>query len=46
MIAGYKAPRYIEFVTDIPRNVSGKILKNDLAARATDESQRVTKETS
>ena len=45
-IAGYKAPRYIEFVTDIPRNVSGKILKNDLAARATDESQRVTKETS
>ena len=40
-VAGYKAPRFIEFVDQIPRNVSGKILKNELTARATDESQRV-----
>lgn len=39
-VAGYKAPRFIEFVTEIPRNVSGKILKGDLAARPTDDSQR------
>lgn len=43
-VAGYKAPRYIEFVEEIPRNVSGKILKNKLTARPTDESQRVKKE--
>ncbi len=42
-IAGFKAPRFIEFVETIPRNVSGKILKNELAARATDESQRVVR---
>lgn len=40
-VAGYKAPRYIEFVDEIPRNISGKILKNALAERPTDESQRV-----
>ena len=40
-LAGYKAPRYIEFVEVIPRNVSGKILKNDLVARPTDASQLV-----
>jgi len=43
-VAGYKAPRFIEFVDEIPRNVSGKILKNELTARPTDESQRVTKQ--
>lgn len=40
-IAGYKAPRYIEWVDSIPRNVSGKILKNELAERPTDETQAV-----
>ena len=40
-VAGYKAPRYIEYVSEIPRNVSGKILKNELTARGTDESQKV-----
>lgn len=41
-VAGYKAPRFIEFVDEIPRNISGKILKNVLTERQTDESQRVT----
>ena len=30
-IAGYKKPRYVEFVAALPRNVSGKILKTELA---------------
>lgn len=42
-VAGYKAPRFIEFVDQIPRNISGKILKNELTARPTDESQRVAR---
>lgn len=42
-VAGYKAPRFIEFVDEIPRNISGKILKNVRTERPTDESQRVTK---
>lgn len=32
-VAGYKVPKYIEFVDQIPRNVSGKVLKGDLAER-------------
>ncbi len=32
-VAGYKVPKYVEFVDDIPRNASGKVLKGDLAAR-------------
>lgn len=43
-VAGYKAPRYIEFVEAIPRNISGKILKNVLTERPTDASQRVARE--
>lgn len=31
-IAGYKKPRRVEFVAAIPRNVSGKILKDAVAA--------------
>jgi acyl-CoA synthetase (AMP-forming)/AMP-acid ligase II len=31
-IAGYKKPRYVEFVAALPRNVSGKILKTELAS--------------
>jgi fatty-acyl-CoA synthase len=35
-IAGYKKPRYVEFVAALPRNASGKILKSELAARPVD----------
>lgn len=40
-LAGFKVPRFIEFVESIPRNVSGKTLKNELNEYVTDESQRV-----
>lgn len=40
-IAGYKKPRYIEYIEALPRNVSGKVLKNELAARPVDDRQRV-----
>jgi acyl-coenzyme A synthetase/AMP-(fatty) acid ligase len=40
-IAAYKKPRFVEFVQAIPRNVSGKILKNDLASRETGPDQKV-----
>jgi fatty-acyl-CoA synthase len=40
-IAAYKKPRFVEFVQTIPRNVSGKILKNDLTARPTSDDQKV-----
>lgn len=40
-IAGYKAPRFIEFIDAIPRNESGKVVKQPLAERATGEHQRV-----
>jgi len=36
-LAGYKAPREIEFLDELPRNATGKILKRELHAR---ESQR------
>ena len=31
-IAGYKCPKRIEFVAEIPRNASGKILRRELRA--------------
>jgi acyl-CoA synthetase (AMP-forming)/AMP-acid ligase II len=40
-IAGYKKPRFIAFVKAIPRNVSGKILKNELAGLETPDEQKV-----
>ncbi len=40
-IAGYKKPRFVEFVKAIPRNVSGKILKGELAALPTTGEQAV-----
>jgi fatty-acyl-CoA synthase len=32
-LARYKAPREVEFVDELPRNPTGKILKRELAAR-------------
>lgn len=32
-MANYKVPRAVEFVTELPRNASGKILKRELRAR-------------
>ncbi len=40
-IASYKKPRFIEFVDTIPRNVSGKVLKNELALHKTTDDQKV-----
>lgn len=40
-IARYKAPKYIEFIEEIPRNHSGKPLKNELRNRAITMDQRV-----
>jgi acyl-CoA synthetase (AMP-forming)/AMP-acid ligase II len=37
-LAGYKAPREIEFVPELPRNATGKILKRDLHAREAERS--------
>jgi acyl-CoA synthetase (AMP-forming)/AMP-acid ligase II len=37
-LAGYKAPREFEFIDELPRNASGKILKRDLHARETQKS--------
>jgi long-chain acyl-CoA synthetase len=32
-LAGYKLPRSVEFVSELPRNPAGKVLKRDLRAR-------------
>jgi len=37
-LAAYKAPREIEFIAELPRNASGKILKRELHARETQKS--------
>jgi acyl-CoA synthetase (AMP-forming)/AMP-acid ligase II len=37
-LAGYKAPREIEFLAELPRNASGKILKRELQAREAEKS--------
>jgi len=37
-LAGYKAPREVEFIDELPRNASGKVLKRDLRARETQRS--------
>jgi fatty-acyl-CoA synthase len=37
-LAGYKAPREIEFMPELPRNATGKILKKDLKAREAERS--------
>ncbi|CAM5491973.1 FadD3 family acyl-CoA ligase [Streptomyces tanashiensis] len=33
-MANYKVPREVEFVTELPRNASGKVVKGELRARA------------
>ena len=38
-LAGYKAPREIEFLPELPRNATGKILKRELAARQAERSR-------
>jgi fatty-acyl-CoA synthase len=37
-LAGYKAPREVEFVEELPRNATGKILKRELHAREAEKS--------
>jgi len=39
-LAGYKAPREIEFLDELPRNATGKILKRELHARETQSRSR------
>jgi len=38
-LAGYKTPREVEFLDELPRNATGKVLKRDLHAREKQESQ-------
>ncbi len=38
-IAGYKRPRYIEFVDQLPRDPIGKLLRSDLSTRPVSEDQ-------
>jgi fatty-acyl-CoA synthase len=38
-LAGYKTPREIEFLDELPRNATGKILKRELHARESAQSQ-------
>ena len=37
-LAGFKAPREVEFVDELPRNATGKILKRELHAREAEKS--------
>ncbi|QRY55121.1 FadD3 family acyl-CoA ligase [Mycolicibacterium septicum] len=34
-MAGYKVPRYVEFLDELPLNATGKVMKNELEARVT-----------
>lgn len=40
-IAGYKVPRFVEYTDTIPRNASGKVMKDDLKTRETTPEQKV-----
>lgn len=42
LIAGYKVPRSVEFVTELPMSGAGKVLKRDLRARCRDASDNRT----
>jgi len=37
-LAGYKTPREVEFLDELPRNATGKVLKRDLRGRETQQS--------
>ncbi|HEU4393426.1 MAG TPA: AMP-binding protein [Solirubrobacterales bacterium] len=37
-LAGYKTPREVEFLDELPRNATGKVLKRDLRAREAKQS--------
>ena len=37
-LASYKSPREIEFLDELPRNATGKVLKKDLRARGSEQS--------
>jgi fatty-acyl-CoA synthase len=37
-LASYKTPREVEFLDELPRNATGKVLKRDLHARQTRQS--------
>jgi acyl-CoA synthetase (AMP-forming)/AMP-acid ligase II len=37
-LAGYKTPREVEFMDELPRNATGKVLKRELHARETEKS--------
>jgi acyl-CoA synthetase (AMP-forming)/AMP-acid ligase II len=37
-LAGYKTPREVEFLDELPRNATGKVLKRDLHERETQQS--------
>ena len=37
-LAGYKSPREVEFMDELPRNATGKVLKKDLHAREAERS--------
>ena len=37
-LASYKAPREIEFLDELPRNATGKVLKRELRERETSQS--------
>jgi acyl-CoA synthetase (AMP-forming)/AMP-acid ligase II len=39
-LAGYKTPREVEFIDELPRNATGKIVKRELVEREKEESGR------
>jgi acyl-CoA synthetase (AMP-forming)/AMP-acid ligase II/uncharacterized membrane protein len=39
-LAGYKVPREVEFMDELPRNATGKVVKRDLVAREEDDDQK------
>jgi acyl-CoA synthetase (AMP-forming)/AMP-acid ligase II len=39
-LAGYKTPREVEFLDELPRNATGKVLKRKLVEREKEETGR------
>jgi acyl-CoA synthetase (AMP-forming)/AMP-acid ligase II len=46
-LAGYKRPRYVQFLTaeELPRSTTGKLLRHEIAARGVQASELVAEET-